>query len=348
MSSQNRTTRILSILLFSLVLVNQAIAESGQGELRKIPYPRSELKLDQLPFKIVYETYRETNGRENWELCLINADGSNPINLTNTPDADEMYPHASPDGTKICCVVDEKVNNKKVRNVYYMNIDGTNRVKVADNARQPCWGPDSQTIAYLPGEFERYTIKDYASKGLVFYDLKTREHKEHRNKKLYHLYNISWSPDGEWFLATVHGGMDFKHAILAFKADGTNIYDLTRFGVTGCRPEFSLDGNRMTWGLTDWDLCTANIDFTSGEPQVTNVRKVIKCRKEYEVYHTDFSPDGKYLTFSHGPKATEMVGGKAPDWNICVADLKGKWVEVTTDGKHSKEPDWVPVQTSSR
>lgn len=343
MTTRSRITRAFLSLMFCFILVNQADCESGQ-EVRKTPYPRSELKLDHIPHKIVYETYRTTNGKENWELCLINADGSNPVNLTNTPDADEMYPHASPDGKKVCCVVDEMVNNKKVRNVYYMNIDGSNRVKVADNARQPSWGPDSQTIAYLPGEFSRYTIKDYATKGLVFYDLKTRKHKPHRNEKLYHLYNISWSPDGKWFLATVHGGMNFKHAILAFKVDGTNIYDLTKFGVTGCRPEFSLDGKRITWGLTDWDLCTADINFGSGEPQVTNVQKLIKCRKEYEVYHTDFSPDGKYLTFSHGPKATEMVGGKAPGWNICVADLTGKWVEVTTDGKHSKEPDWVYVR----
>ena len=336
------------ILVFILVPTNEATGKAEQTQLRKIPYPRAELKLENVPFKIVYETYRKTNGKENWELCLINAHGSNPVNLTNTPDVDEMYPHTSPDGTKICCVADEIVKNKKVRNVYCMNIDGTDRVKVADNARQPCWGPKSQTIAYLPGEFERYTIKDYATKGLVFYDLKTRKHREHRNTDLYHLYNISWSPDGEWFLATVHGGMGFKHAILAFKADGTNIYDLTKFGVTGCRAEFGPDGKRITWGLTDWDLCTANIDFISGEPQVTNVRRVIQCRKEYEVYHTDFSPDGKYLTFSHGPKATEMVGGKAPGWNICVADLKGTWVEITTDGKHSKEPDWVPVRTSRR
>jgi len=337
-------TRVFLILSFSLFPVNTVPCQSSQKDLRKTPYPRAELQLEDVPFKIVYENFRKTNGKENWELYLVNADGSNPVNLTNTPDADEMYPHASPDGMKICCVADEIVNTKKVRNVYCMNIDGTDRVKVADNARQPCWGPDSKTIAYLPGEFDRYTIKDYATKGLVFYDLKTREHREHRNKKLYHLYNISWSPDGEWFLATVHGGMDFKHAILAFKTDGTNIYDLTKFGVTGCRPEFSPEGKRITWGLTDWDLCTANIDLTTGEPQVTDVRRVIKCRKEYEVYHTDFSPDGKYLAFSHGPKATEMVGGMAPGWNICVADLTtGKWVEITTDGKHSKEPDWVPM-----
>jgi hypothetical protein len=37
------------------------------------------------------------------------------------------------------------------------------------------------------------------------------------------------------------------------------------------------------------------------------------------------------------------VGRKAPEWDICVGDLSGKWVKVTTDGKHNKEPDWVPV-----
>jgi len=342
---------ILLSLLLSLFAADKAFCRSqSEGELKPAmtPSPKAELNLNDIGCKIVYETFRKTNGRENWELYLINADGSNPVNLTNTPDADEMYPHASPDGTKVCCVADEIVNNKKVRNVYYMNIDGTGRTKVADNARQPCWSPDGKTIAYLPGEFDRYTIKDYATKGLFFYDLQTRKHREHRNKNLYHLYNICWSPDGRWFLATVHGGMNFKHAILAFKADGTNIYDLSKFGVTGCRAEFGPDGKRITWGLTDWDLCTADIDFASGEPQVTNVRRVVKCEKEYEVYHTDFSPDGKYLAFSSGPKAVEMVGGKAPGWNICATDLSGKWVVITADGNHNKEPDWVPVLTANR
>jgi len=342
---------VLLSLLLSLFATDVAFCQSqttGELKLPMVPSPKTELNLREIDYKIVYETFRKTNGRENWELYLINADGSNPVNLTNTPDADEMYPHASPDGTKVCCVADEIVNKKKVRNVYWMNIDGTGRTKVADNARQPCWGPDGKTIAYLPGEFDRYNIKDYATKGLFFYDLQTRKHREHRNKNLYHLYNICWSPDGRWFLATVHGGMDFKHAILAFKADGTNIYDLTKFGVTGCRAEFGPDCKKITWGLTDWDLCTADIEMASGEPQVTNVRRVVKCKKEYEVYHTDFSPDGKYLTFSSGPEAVEMVGGKAPGWNICVTDQTGKWVVITADGNHNKEPDWIPVRAPNR
>jgi len=136
--------------------------------------------------------------------------------------------------------------------------------------------------------------------------------------------------------------MGFKHAILAFETGGTEIYDLTEFGVTGCRPDFSLDGKRITWGLTDWDLCTANIGITSHRPRVSDVRRIINCRKEDEVYHSEFSPDGRYIAFSHGPEGDERVGGKAPGWNICVSDMAGKWVEITDDGNHNKEPDWVP------
>ncbi|UCC98126.1 MAG: hypothetical protein JSW66_20045, partial [Phycisphaerales bacterium] len=172
-----------------LVLANRAFCQPPSGELKlsTMPSPRTELPLKDIGFKIVYETFRNTDGRDNWELYLTNADGSNPVNLTNTPDADEMYPHASPDGTKLCCVADEIVSGKKVRNVYCMNIDGSNRVKVADNARQPCWSPDSKTIAYLPGEFSRYTIKDYATKGLSFYDVENHKRKQHPNSDLYHL-----------------------------------------------------------------------------------------------------------------------------------------------------------------
>jgi len=346
-----RASCILFALLLSLFLVSQAVCQSesqGQPKVKKAPSPKADLKLEGLPFKIAYETYRATDGKESWELYLMDADGSNPVNLTHTPDVDELYPHASPDGSKICFVADEGVQEKRVRNVYYMNVDGTGRVKVADNAREPCWSPDGKAIAYLKGEFERYTITDYATKGLFFYDLASGKHREHQNAGLHHLYNICWSPDGHWFLATVHGGMGFKHAILAINAEGAGVFDLTKYQVTGCRPDFALDGRKFTWGATDWDLCVAKIDLTSSAPIVTDVQRVVSCEKEDEVYHTDFSPDGKYITFSYGPEANEMMGGKAPGWNICVSNLTGTWVQVTTDGNHNKEPDWVPVRTPNR
>ncbi len=64
--------------------------------------------------KLVYETNRDGN----WELYISNADGSDPINLTRTPDVDELYPKPSPDGTKIAFVADSGRGDSKVRKVY--------------------------------------------------------------------------------------------------------------------------------------------------------------------------------------------------------------------------------------
>ena len=113
-------------LILALLMGNDALCAArlqDDSKLRQTPYPKSELNLKEFPFRIVYETYRKTDGKENWELYLINADGSNPVNLTNTPDVDELYPHASADGGRICFVADEGIGRKKVRNVYYINID---------------------------------------------------------------------------------------------------------------------------------------------------------------------------------------------------------------------------------
>src|SRR5262249_54323684 len=144
---------------------------------------------------------------------------------TRTPDVDELYPKASPDGTKISFVADEGKGDARIRNVYYMNLDGSGRVKVAENAREPCWSPDGTAIAYLKGEFEKYNLLDHATKGLFIYDLQTGKTREHPNKKIHHLYTLNWSPDGNWFVATVHGGMGFQHGILALEADGDKVFN---------------------------------------------------------------------------------------------------------------------------
>ena len=338
----------LSLGVFGWVETTWGSQATNEAELRLHPNDKSEMNLAAIPFKIVYETYRETDGRENWELYLMNADGSNSTNLTRTKDTDEMYPHASPDGTKVCFVADEGTGRNKVRNVYYMNTDGTGRVKVADNARQPCWSPDGKTIAYLKGEFARYTITDYASRGLFFYDIATGRHEQHPNRDLHHLYNICWPPDSRWFVGTVHGGMGFGHSIIAFEAHGTAVFDLTKYGVKGCRPDLSSDSRKITWGRTESELCVADIDLTWAVPRVADVRARIKCGNGYYVAHTDFSPDGRYIAFGYGPWVEYSVGNKAPGWNICVSDLTGKWVQITTDGNHNKEPDWVPIPSLSR
>jgi len=298
---------------------------------------RAQLK--KLPYRIVYESHRGGD----WDLLLMNADGSGCVNLTKAPSADDLYPHASPDGGTICFLVDEGRAEAKSRNLYTMGVDGLGRKLIARNARQPCWGPGGRRLAYLPGEFDRFTYRDYATKGLVVYDVKTGRGRPHPNGDIHHLYNLCWSPDGKWFTATVHGGMGHKHANLAFPAGGREVFKLP--GVGGCRPDISPDGKRISWNATDHLIAVADLRLGASGPRVANIRKAVTCDKQHEVYHADWSPDGKYIVFSYGPKGGEQVGTMAKGWHICVADAAQRdlWVVLTTGGLSNKEPDWVPA-----
>lgn len=323
-----------------------AAEQARQGELLA--------RLKGLRYRIVYESFRG----DNWELLStgVDPDGGKPVNLTNTPDSDELYPHISPDGKRICFVADEGKGEARSRNVYYMNADGTGRTLVARNGREPCWGPEGERIAYLRGEFDKFTTKDFATKGLVIHDLKTGRHQDHPNAELHHLYNICWSPCGRWFLATVHGGMGHKHANLAIEADGKGVFKLDNVG--GCRPDISPDGAKLCWNLSDQAICAAELDLKSSPPRVSNIRHVVTCDKEHEVYHSDWSPDGRLICFSYGPSGAEQMGVVAKDWHICVASAEGQgrgqgqvqgqvqkdpWVVLTRDGVSNKEPDWAPA-----
>jgi len=341
-------TSLVSTLILSFAVTFLSAAPSPAPPPEKVQEGLRR-ELSKLPYSVVFETRR--NG--NWELFRVRADGSNPVNLTRTPDLDELYPHVSPDGSKICFVVDEGKGRSKVRKVYYMNADGTGRTLVGVNIRQPCWSPDGTGIAYLKGEFDRFTYKDFATKGLYVYNLKTKKHRKHPNDKLYHLYNICWSPDGKWFLATVHAGMGVGHAILAIEAEGTGVYNLH---IGGCRPDISPDGKHVCWGVSDWEIRAADLDFSGPKPRIVNQRTVVLSSKPIKVYHSDWSPDGRYIAFSRGPVrkrlgvVCEIVGIPAEDWNICVADAKEKnrWTFITRDGKSDKEPDWAPAPEGRR
>jgi WD40 repeat protein len=310
---------------------------------------REELK--QLPFKIVFESYQD----DNFELMMVNADGSQPVNLTKTPKVSELYPHVSPDGKKVSFVVDGDEGGKKVRNVWTMNLDGSGRTLVAGNAREPCWNPAGTAVVYLKGESDKFTLTDFATRGIYCFDLATGVHKEHPNAGIHHLYNICCTPDGKWYVATVHAGMGYSHAILAIEAEGMKVFDLH---IPGCRPDVSPDGKKIAWGADDYTLRVGDLDFSGPEPKVINQRDAVKSDKpagkgepRMELYHVDWSPDGKYLAFSRGPKAKrlgpapEMVGVVAEGWNLCVADAAAtnRWVALTADGKANKEPDWAPA-----
>lgn len=337
---------LLLVALYAVLLPSPVSAPAALG-----PQGTPEELLQQLKacrHRIVTESNRDGY----WDLWIQNADGSNPVNLTKTPDVDEVYPKVSPDGTKIVFCADEGKGEEKVRNLYVMDLDGSKRMKIADNSREPCWNAEGTKIAFLRGEYDKFTYSDFATKGIYTYDLASGQIRQHPNKKIEHLYTLNWTPDGKWFIATIHGGMGFKHGILAIEADGDGVYDLN---LGGCRPDVSPDGKQIAWGHGDYAVGVAELDFSSVPPKALNVRNIVESKDPMETYHVDWSPDGKYVAFSFGPKVKgkslkgllpEFPGVEAPGWNLTIADVskKNTYVQVTTDGKSNKEPDWVFVK----
>jgi TolB protein len=88
----------------------------------------------------------------NWEVYVMNADGSGQRRLTRNAAADAS-PAWSPDGRKIAfvrnrgapCYAPVCLSNS---GIYVMNADGTGQRRLARNAGW-VWSPDGREIAYL-------------------------------------------------------------------------------------------------------------------------------------------------------------------------------------------------------
>jgi TolB protein len=81
--------------------------------------------------------------------------GAPPTNLTNSPTEIDDDADFSPDGTKIAWTAHDATDdvlNAPSQEIYVMNVDGSGRVNLTNNAfedRAPNWSPDGTRIAYM-------------------------------------------------------------------------------------------------------------------------------------------------------------------------------------------------------
>lgn len=97
------------------------------------------------------------------DIYVINSDGSNPVNITNSPQEDDISPLWSPDGSRIAfqsISVNERDSNGKIK-TYYQDIvsikpDGTDK-RILGRDSHPnfdiVWSPDGSKIAYLTNQY---------------------------------------------------------------------------------------------------------------------------------------------------------------------------------------------------
>jgi Tol biopolymer transport system component len=261
------------------------------------------------------------------DIWTMNADGTNKVDITNTPTASEGSPAWSADGKQIVYVRD--------RGIWVMNADGTLQSQVVpalttngcgfpgDTLDAPAWSPDSSKIVFV-----RFTCtRDPDDHELPSNDLYT-VNPDGTGEALLHSEGTDprWSPDGTKIGYTFYAFGGGAYDIYWITPDGSTSFHVTEtnFEYFG---DWSPDGAWMTSPFNEFDATAYKIhpDGT-GKTQVQNIRPY------------RWSPDGtKFLA----------GGGGTAGADIYTANVDGTGVTYLTNngnsGSRAENPDWQPI-----
>lgn len=172
------------------------------------------------------------------DIYKMNADGSNPIQLTDDPSYD-FTPAWSPDGTEIAFESYRDTGS----DIYKMNENGTGQTNLTNDPTailsSPAWSPDGTKIVFVK---EPYA---YSHLPTEIYTMGTDGSGQTRlARDSNSLYAPAWSPDGMELAFQSSSGRIYK-----INADGTSRTLLTRTQTTGyfASPAWSPDGKEIAF-----------------------------------------------------------------------------------------------------
>lgn len=252
------------------------------------------------------EIYFESDHERSWDLFVMNADGSNVRNLTNTPRWDEFEPMPSPDGKRVAYAtgglgrrwsVWDRWNPDRV-DVWVMDRDGKNARRLASNAIRPNWWPDGRAVVY--------SAQARGSKEVVcVQDLRTGKVTEPLKKVATWLYAdgalTSFCPATRRL--AFEGKLWTAACPLLMVVDLDENYEFKRFrpltrGYRGCTPQwFSRDQLHFAHHDPKYDGAVLRWSF---QPDGARVRRFrTPTQSQWDGYDLICeSPDGTMITYS--------------------------------------------------
>ena len=197
-----------------------------------------------------------SNRDGNPEIYVMNADGSAPTRLTNSPNiwvSEDIEPVWSPDGQRIVFVSDRD----EPYDLYVMNADGSGQTRLTrDNARElgPAWSPDGSKIA-LSKTLEIWVMNPDGTQPVNL-----------TNTPGVSEYSPSWSPNGAQIaFSSDRDGLNTR-AIYVMNADGSGATRLTTSG----------RDSDPAWGVAaQGSHAPAQIAFTTQPPDWIGAKAVI-------------------------------------------------------------------------
>ena len=249
----------------------------------------------------------------NTEVYVMDADGTNPTNLTQNADTDGWNIVWSPDGQRLAFTSERDGNTE----VYVMDADGTDPTNLTQSAGDdwaPVWSPDGQHIAFTSnrdGNTEVYVMDADGSDPTNLTQSAGDD------------WVPVWSPDGQRLAFA--SNRDGNTEVYVMDADGTDLTNLTQDAGIDGNPVWSSDGQRIVFESNrDGNTEVYVMDADGTDPTSLT-------------YHFSgewspvWSPDGQRLVF---------LSNRDGNTEVYVMDADGS---NSTNLTQNVGDDWSPV-----
>jgi Tol biopolymer transport system component len=311
-----RTRRAITLLGVSMALLFLASGLLPTQTSAQTTSPEGKIVF----VRLGTQSSENCDGRPCADIWVMDADGTNQTNLTDTPDTNEGQLAWSSDGTKIAFTGPGDLNEHGsggLGDIYVMDADGTNKANLTNTPdfleNQPSWAPSGEQLTFVrevPGQIiseqqDIFVIDTDPATNDAINLTQTDEQESHPD----------WSPDGAKiaFSGVRNGGEE----ILTMDPNGQNEEILTGDGSDAFdeAPDWSPDGTKVVFQkqcqrvCSDaWEIWGVNRDG-SGDTNLTPNDLSEEDRQVTQHTGPSWSPDGSEITFTRTRPSIE--GGQS-------------------------------------
>ena len=261
--------------------------------------------------KIAFSSNRDGD----FEIYLMNADGTNQVRLTNQSTHD-FSPEFSPNGDMLLFFAADFTSDPPSGEFQFLGIDGTHLgTFVAFGWGPSSWSPDGKTIAFATwtGESNTEILKGEIGGTVQF--LTSNPAMDHAP---------AWSPDGKTLAFVTH--RDGLPKIYLMDASGNNVRRLTESDGVGFEPSWSPDGTKIAFVSGD-NVNTQIYIMNSDGTEVTQVTEGPGFNET-----PNWSPDGTVLVFWSNRSGNSQI--------YTIRSDGAELTRLTSNAFTDERPDW--------